>query len=74
MRIDWKRKLSSRKFWVALMSFIVALCVLLNVDSETTERITSLIMSGGVLMSYIIAEGMVDANSDTYSEDNDNEN
>ena len=62
MGIDWKRKLTSRKFWVALIAFISALLVAFNVDAGSVEQITSIIMSFASLIAYIIAEGFVDAN------------
>ena len=46
MKIDWKKKLTSRKFWVALIGFISSLLVAFNVDSGSVEQITSIIMSG----------------------------
>lgn len=63
MKIDWKRKLTSRKFWVALVGFITALLVAFNVDSGSVEQITSIIMSFASLIAYILSEGFVDANS-----------
>lgn len=63
MRIDWKRKLTSRKFWVALVAFITALLVAFNVDGGSVEQITSIIMSFASLIAYILAEGFVDASS-----------
>ena len=63
MKIDWLRKLTSRKFWVALVGFITALLVAFNVDAGSIEQITSIIMSFASLIAYILAEGVVDANS-----------
>ena len=59
--IDWKKKLSSRKFWLALIGFVSALLVAFNVDSGSVEQVSSLIMSFGSLIAYIIAEGFADA-------------
>ena len=59
--IDWKRKLSSRKFWVALGALVCALCVLFGVDEITTEKLVAVISSMGVLAVYIITEGYIDA-------------
>ena len=61
MKIDWLRKLTSRKFWVALVGFITALLVAFNVDAGSIEQITSIIMSFASLIAYILAEGFVDA-------------
>ena len=63
MKIDWKRKLTSRKFWVALVGFITALLVAFNVDSGSVDQITSIIMSFASLIAYILSEGFVDASS-----------
>ena len=63
MKIDWKRKLTSRKFWVALVGFITALLVAFNVDAGSVEQITSIIMSFASLIAYILSEGFVDASS-----------
>ena len=62
-KIDWKKKLTSRKFWVALIGFISSLLVAFNVDSGSVELITSIIMSGATLIAYILAEGFVDASN-----------
>ena len=61
MKIDWLRKLTSRKFWVALVGFITALLVAFNVDAGSIEQITSIIMSFASLIAYILAEGFIDA-------------
>lgn len=63
MKIDWLRKFTSRKFWVALVGFITALLVAFNVDAGSIEQITSIIMSFASLIAYILAEGFVDASS-----------
>lgn len=62
-KIDWVRKLTSRKFWVALVAFITALLVAFNVDAGSVEQITSIIMSFASLIAYILAEGFVDASN-----------
>ena len=62
-KIDCKKKLTSRKFWVALIGFISSLLVAFNVDSGSVEQITSIIMSGATLIAYILAEGFVDASN-----------
>ena len=70
MKIDWKKKLSSRKFWLAVVGFITSLLVAFNVDSGSVEQITSIIMSGATLIAYIISEGFIDANR---SDNNENQ-
>lgn len=61
--IDWKRKLSSRKFWAALADFVGMLLIALHVAEDTATQVTALIMAGGGVIAYIIAEGWADAAS-----------
>lgn len=61
MKIDWKSKLSSRKFWLAVTGFVTAVMYAFNVADVEIEKVTSIIMSGSVLIAYILAEGYVDA-------------
>ena len=63
MKIDWLRKLTSRKFWVALVGFVTALLVAFKVDTGSIEQVTSIIMSFASLIAYILAEGLVDASN-----------
>ncbi|RDY20425.1 hypothetical protein [Criibacterium bergeronii] len=60
-KIDWKRKLSSRKFWMALIGFVSALLLTLNFAQADVEKITGIIMSGATLIAYILSEGFIDA-------------
>ena len=67
--IDWKRKLTSRKFWVAVCEFVAMLVMVLKGDQETATQVTALIMAGAAVVAYIIGEGLTDAASvkgDTY--------
>ena len=60
-KIDWKRKLTSRKFWVAVIGFITAVMVALNIDKMTVEQVAAIISAMGTLVAYIIGEGLTDA-------------
>lgn len=60
-KIDWARKLTSRKFWAAVVGFVAPLMTMLQVSDDTAVQITALIMAGGTLIAYIIGEGMTDA-------------
>ena len=59
--MDWKAKLCSRKFWMALAGFVAGLVAFIKSPSGTTDAIAGLIMSFGSVVSYIIGEGMADA-------------
>lgn len=69
--MDIKRKLTSRKFWLALVGFITPILVMYKVPQETIAQVTSIIMAGATLIAYILAEGFTDAMSDNISEDFD---
>lgn len=59
--INWKQKLTSRKFWVAVIGFVTAILVVFKVDELTIEQVVSVISACSVLIAYIIGEGMVDS-------------
>lgn len=59
-KIDWKRKLTSRKFWLAVVSFVTLLLIFFNVPQETVAQIAEIIMAGAVVIGYIIGEGLAD--------------
>ena len=61
MGIDWKRKLTSRKFWAAVCEFVTMLIIAFGGTKETAVQVTALIMAGAAVLAYIIAEGLVDA-------------
>lgn len=63
MKIDWKRKLTSRKFWAAAVGFAAPVIIAFGVSEQTATQITGIIMSGAALIAYIIGEGLVDSNS-----------
>lgn len=71
-KINLKQKLTSRKFWVALTGFITSLLVAFNVPDLTVEQVTTIVMGGGTLIAYILAEGFVDGNR-ANGEDDKNE-
>ena len=60
-KINWKTKLSSRKFWAMVIAVASALLVLFGVQEPTRGQIVALIAEVGALSAYIIGEGVVDA-------------
>ena len=60
MRTNWKSKLTSRKFWAAVVGFLTALLAAFHMDEMTIQQVTALVTAGGVLVAYILGEGMVD--------------
>lgn len=61
MKINWKQKLTSRKFWAAIIGFVTAILVAFGVNDLTIEQVVALITAASTLIAYIIGEGMVDA-------------
>lgn len=61
MTIDWKRKLTSRKFWVAVVAFITPLLLAFGMAEDNVTQVVAIIMAGADVVAYIIAEGLVDA-------------
>jgi hypothetical protein len=64
MGIDWKRKLSSRKFWTALGALFAAVAVVCGAGESVITEVTAIISAAGVLVAYILGEAMVDSKSD----------
>lgn len=60
-KIDWKRKLTSRKLWVSLAGFIAGLVIIFGGSQDTADKITGAIMSGAAVIGYALGEGLVDA-------------
>lgn len=60
--IDWRKKLTSRKFWMAVVAFITPLLLAFGVAENDVTQIVAIIMAGADVVAYIIAEGLVDAN------------
>mgnify|MGYP006988988389 CR=1 FL=1 len=61
MNIDWKRKLTSRKFWISIASFISMLIIALGYSEQVGAQITALIMAGASVIGYVLGEGLADS-------------
>lgn len=75
--MNWKQKLTSRKWWASVTGVVISVMVLMNVDSVVSERITSLITAISSLVAYTLAEGFIDAAAvksiETTEDNKDNE-
>ena len=59
--IDWKRKLTSRKLWLSVASFVSMLMVALNYTENQAAQIAALIMAGASVIGYVLGEGLADS-------------
>lgn len=58
---DIVRKLTSRKFWMAVAGFVAGLIVAFGKSEATAETVSGLIMSGASVIGYLLAEGLADS-------------
>lgn len=61
MNIDWKRKLTSRKFWLSVASFISMLIIATGHPESEATQVSALIMAGATVIGYAIGEGLADS-------------
>ena len=61
MQIDWKKKLTSRKFWTAIAGFVTPLLLAFGIAEDVVVQVSGIIMSGATAIAYIIGEGLVDS-------------
>lgn len=61
--IDWRIKLTSRKFWMAVVAFITPLLLTFGVSENVVSQIVAIIMAGVDVVVYILAEGRADVAS-----------
>lgn len=59
--INWVKKLTSRKFWAAVVGFVTPTMIAAGATDSQVTQVTAIIMGGAVLIAYIIGEGMVDS-------------
>ena len=70
-KIDWKRKLTSRKWWLSLIGFITGLIIAFGGSDEPAATVSGCLMSGAAVLAYTIGEGLADSNN---KEDKTDEN
>jgi uncharacterized membrane protein len=62
MKINWKSKLTSRKFWAAIVGFVSSVMAAFGATDNAVAQTAGVIMAGATVIAYIIGEGLVDAN------------
>ena len=59
--MDWKRKLTSRKLWLAVAAFVSGLIVAFGGRESTAATVSGVILQGAAVLGYLLAEGLTDA-------------
>lgn len=68
-KIDWVRKLTSRKLWTAVASFVSMMILATGGTDNEAAQITAIIMAGASVVAYIIGEGLTDSANINNAED-----
>lgn len=55
------RKLTSRKLWLSIASFVSMLMVAQGSTENEAAQVASLVMAGASVIGYALAEGLADA-------------
>lgn len=63
MKIDWVKKLTSRKLWVAVGGLITGLILAFGGSEADAATVGGIVMSTASVLGYLLAEGLVDANN-----------
>ena len=61
MKIDWARKLSSRKLWIAIAGFVSGLIMVFGGTETMASTVSGVILQGAAVIGYLIAEGLADS-------------
>lgn len=69
MKIDWKRKLTSRKLWTSIASFVSMLLIFWGEAESEATKVAALIMAGASIIGYVIGEGLADQGSSSEGKD-----
>lgn len=59
--MDWKRKLTSRKLWASVASFVSMLLIYFGWAESEASKIAALIMAAASMIGYVIGEGLADS-------------
>lgn len=70
-KINWINKLTSRKWWTSIISFVTLMIVALGGTESVATQVASIIMAGAVVIGYTIGEGLVDSQSTNIEEEED---
>lgn len=70
-KINWINKLTSRKWWTSIVSFVTLMIVAFGGTESVATQVASIIMAGAVVIGYTIGEGLIDSQSTNIEEGED---
>lgn len=71
--MDWKRKLTSRKLWAAIAGVVTGIAMVFGLDENIISTVAGAVVSVASVITYIVTEGKVDAESVKTTIENINE-
>lgn len=60
-KLEWRKKLASRKFWIAVAGFVSGLISACGGGENTAATVSGCILQGAAVLGYLLAEGLTDA-------------
>jgi hypothetical protein len=57
---DIIRKLTSRKLWLSVASFVSMLCIAFGRTESEAAQVSALIIAGATVIAYVVGEGLID--------------
>ena len=70
-KINWVSKLTSRKWWTSIISFVTLIIIAFGGTESTATQVASIIMAGAIVIGYTIGEGLIDSQSTNIEEEED---
>ena len=56
-----RKKLTSRKLWMSIASFVSMIAVYFGAAESEASQIAALIMAGASVIGYVVGEGLADS-------------
>lgn len=72
MKINWKRKLTSRKWWVSVAALVSGLIMAFGGGDEVATTVSGCIMATAAVVGYTIGEGLADSSRSKEDDNGDN--
>lgn len=57
---EWKRKLTSRKLWMSIASFVAMMLIFFGSDENSANQVAAIVMAAATVIGYVFGEGLAD--------------